>query len=205
MQRVWLRIPRKSVRYGRIRKDSFFCAKNLYGGAKTISEQLINEEIRDKEVRLIDQDGTQLGIVATKDALNTAYEKNLDLVMIAPNSKPPVCKIMDYSKYRFDQMKKEKEAKKKQKVTEVKEVRLSPNIGDHDFDTKLKNAQKFLQDGNKVKVSVRFRGREITHNELGRDVLIKFADAISSVGTIDKAPKMEGRSMVMFLQPKSSK
>ena len=166
---------------------------------------MINEEIRDKEVRLIDQDGTQLGIVATKDALNTAYEKNLDLVMIAPNSKPPVCKIMDYSKYRFDQMKKEKEAKKKQKVTEVKEVRLSPNIGDHDFDTKLKNAQKFLQDGNKVKVSVRFRGREITHNELGRDVLIKFADAISSVGTIDKAPKMEGRSMVMFLQPKSSK
>jgi len=177
----------------------------LYGGATTISEQLINEEIRDREVRLIDQDGTQLGIVATKDALNTAYEKNLDLVMIAPNSKPPVCKIMDYSKYRFDQMKKEKEAKKKQKVTEVKEVRLSPNIGDHDFDTKLKNAQKFLQDGNKVKVSVRFRGREITHNELGRDVLLKFADAISSVGSIDKAPKMEGRSMVMFLQPKSTK
>ncbi|MBQ4187520.1 MAG: translation initiation factor IF-3 [Firmicutes bacterium] len=177
----------------------------LFGGAKTISEQLINEEIRDREVRLIDQDGTQLGIVATKDALNTAYEKNLDLVMIAPNSKPPVCKIMDYSKYRFDQMKKEKEAKKKQKVTEVKEVRLSPNIGDHDFDTKLKNASKFLQDGNKVKVSVRFRGREITHNELGRDVLLKFADAISSVGSIDKAPKMEGRSMVMFLQPKSNK
>ncbi len=166
---------------------------------------MINEEIRDREVRLIDQDGTQLGIVATKDALNTAYEKNLDLVMIAPNSKPPVCKIMDYSKYRFDQMKKEKEAKKKQKVTEVKEVRLSPNIGDHDFDTKLKNASKFLQDGNKVKVSVRFRGREITHNELGRDVLLKFADAISSVGSIDKAPKMEGRSMVMFLQPKSNK
>ena len=193
------------MRYGRIRKDSFFFFYILFGGAKTISEQLINEEIRDREVRLIDQDGTQLGIVATKDALNTAYEKNLDLVMIAPNSKPPVCKIMDYSKYRFDQMKKEKEAKKKQKVTEVKEVRLSPNIGDHDFDTKLKNASKFLQDGNKVKVSVRFRGREITHNELGRDVLLKFADAISSVGSIDKAPKMEGRSMVMFLQPKSNK
>ncbi len=191
---------------GRIRKDSFlFFMQNLIGGTTTISEQLINEEIREKEVRLIDQDGAQLGIVAIKDALNAAYDKNLDLVMIAPNSKPPVCRIMDYSKYRFDQMKKEKEAKKKQKTVEVKEVRLSPNIGDHDFETKLKSAQKWLAEGNKVKVSVRFRGREITHNDLGKEVLTKFADAVSEVGTVDKAAKMEGRSMVMFLQPKSSK
>ncbi|MCF0135956.1 MAG: translation initiation factor IF-3 [Lachnospiraceae bacterium] len=166
---------------------------------------MINEEIREKEVRLIDQDGTQLGIVPTKEALNTAYEKNLDLVMIAPNSNPPVCRIMDYSKYRFDQMKKEKEAKKKQKIVEIKEVRLSPNIGDHDFETKLKNAQKWLAEGNKVKVSVRFRGREITHNDLGREVLNKFAEAVAEVGTVDKAAKMEGRSMVMFLQPKAAK
>lgn len=166
---------------------------------------MINEEIREKEVRLIDLDGSQLGIVPIKDALNAAYDKNLDLVMIAPNSKPPVCRIMDYSKYRFDQMKKEKEAKKKQKVMEVKEVRLSPNIGDHDFDTKLKSAQKWLAGGDKVKVSVRFRGREITHNDLGRDILDKFAESVSDVGVIDKSAKMEGRSMVMFLQPKSTK
>ncbi len=163
---------------------------------------MINEEIRVAEVRLIDVSGEQLGIVSTSQALDTAYERGLDLVMIAPNSKPPVCRIMDYQKYRFDQAKKEKEAKKKQRIVEIKEVRLSPNIGDHDFDVKLKNAKKFLEEGNKVKVSIRFRGREVTHSDLGKDVLTKFAEDISDTGVIDKAPKMEGRNMVMFLSPK---
>lgn len=163
---------------------------------------MINEEIREKEVRLIDVTGEQLGIVATSQALDKAYEKNLDLVMIAPNSKPPVCRIMDYQKYRFDQAKKEKEAKKKQRIVEIKEVRLSPNIGDHDFEVKMKNAKKFLDEGNKVKVSIRFRGREVTHTDLGKDVLTKFAEGISETGVVDKAPKMEGRNMVMFLSPK---
>ena len=163
---------------------------------------MINEEIRDKEVRLIDENGEQLGVVSSKEALNMALERNLDLVKIAPQSKPPVCKIMNYGKYRFDQMKKEKEAKKKQKTMEIKEVRLSPNIDEHDLNTKLKNAAKFLEKGDKVKVSVRFRGREMTHTEIGREVLNQFAQGISEVGSIDKAPKMEGRSMVMFLMPK---
>ncbi len=167
-----------------------------------ISELMINEEIRDKEVRLIDADGTMLGIFSSREALNIAMEKNLDLVKISPQAKPPVCKVMDYGKYRFDQMKKEKEAKKNQKTMEVKEVRLSPNIDDHDLQTKLKNAQKFLEKGDKVKVSVRFRGREMTHTEIGRKVLDDFAAGIGSVGEVDKAPKMEGRSMVMFLMPK---
>lgn len=163
---------------------------------------MINEEIRDKEVRLIDENGEQLGVVSVKEAMNLAQEKNLDLVKIAPQSKPPVCKIMNYGKYRFDQMKKEKEAKKKQKTMEVKEVRLSPNIDSHDLETKQKNAAKFLEKGDKVKVSVRFRGREMTHTEIGREVLNQFAEGISEVGAIEKAPKMEGRSMVMFLMPK---
>jgi len=187
----------------RIRKDSFFVfnVKNPRR-CQTISEVLINEEIREREVRLIDENGTQVGIVPTQNAMNMAIEKNLDLVMIAPGSKPPVCKLMDFSKYQFDQKKKEKEARKKQKTMEVKEVRLSPNIGDHDFEVKRKNAQKFLEEGNKVKVSVRFRGREMTHTDLGRDVLMKFAEGISEFGTVDKAAKMEGRSMVLFLAPK---
>lgn len=165
---------------------------------------MINEEIRDKEVRLIDENGEQLGIVPVSNAMNLAIERNLDLVKIAPGSKPPVCKLMDYSKYQFDQKKKEKEAKKKQKTMEVKEVRLSVNIGDHDFEVKRKNAEKFLADGNKVKVSVRFRGREMTHTELGREVLAKFAEGLTEVGTVDKAAKMEGRSMVMFFAPKKA-
>lgn len=169
---------------------------------RTISDLMINEEIRDKEVRLIDENGQQLGVVSSKEALDLAIEKNLDLVKIAPGSNPPVCKIMNYGKYRFDQMKKEKEAKKKQRTMEIKEVRLSPNIDDHDLNTKQKNAAKFLEKGDKVKVSVRFRGREMTHTEIGREVLEQFAEGISEVGTIEKAPKMEGRSMVMFLMPK---
>lgn len=178
----------------------FLCKK--FRRCTAISELMINEEIRDKEVRLIDENGEQLGVVSGKEALSLAMEKNLDLVKIAPQSKPPVCKIMNYGKYRFDQMKKEKEAKKKQKTMEIKEVRLSPNIDEHDLNTKLKNAAKFLEKGDKVKVSVRFRGREMTHTEIGREVLNQFAEGISDVGAVDKAPKMEGRSMVMFLMPK---
>ena len=181
----------------------FLCQKS-FRRYQTISELMINEEIRDKEVRLIDENGQQLGVVSSREALSMAVEKNLDLVKIAPQSKPPVCKIMNYGKYRFDQIKREKEAKKKQKTMEVKEVRLSPNIDDHDLNTKLKNAAKFLEKGDKVKVSVRFRGREMTHTDIGREVLNQFAQGISEVGSVEKAPKMEGRSMVMFLIPKRS-
>ena len=163
---------------------------------------MINEEIREREVRLIDEDGTQVGIVPTQNAMNMAIDKNLDLVMIAPGSKPPVCKLMDYSKYQFDQKKKEKEARKKQKTMEVKEVRLSPNIGDHDFEVKRKNAQKFLEEGNKVKVSMRFRGCEISHMNTSRHILDEFAEKLSDVAVIDKAPKVEGRSLVLFLSAK---
>ena len=164
---------------------------------------MINEEIRDKEVRLIDSDGSQLGIVNAKEAQKIAYSKNLDLVKIAPQAKPHVCKIMDYGKYKFEAAKKEKEARKNQKVVAIKEVRLSPSIDDHDFQTKVRNAIKFLTSGDKVKVSVRFRGRELHHVSLGEDILKKFADAVSEVGTIDKLPKLEGRSMTMFVLPKN--
>lgn len=138
----------------------------------------------------------------TKDALKLAQEKEMDLINISPNANPPVCKILNYGKYRFEQTKREKEAKKKQKIMEVKEVRLSPNIDDHDMETKARMAQKFLEDGDKVKVSVRFRGREMTRTQLGKDVLDAFVASISSVANVDKPAKMEGRSMVMFLMPK---
>ncbi len=166
-------------------------------------EVMINEEIRDKEVRLIDSDGSQLGIMTTKEAQKIAYDKNLDLVKIAPQAKPPVCKIMDYGKYKFEAAKKEKEARKNQKVVAIKEVRLSPSIDDHDFQTKAKNAIKFLSSGDKVKVSVRFRGRELHHASLGEEILKKFADTVSEVGSVDKLPKLEGRSMTMFILPKN--
>ena len=158
--------------------------------------------MRDAYARLIDADGTQLGIMATKDALRIAQEKELDLINIAPQAKPPVCKILDYGKYRFEQAKREKEAKKKQKVIEVKEVRLSPNIEDHDMETKARMAVKFLQGGDKVKVSVRFRGRELTRTEVGKVVLDQFVKSIADYAEVEKTPKMEGRSMVMFLMPK---
>ena len=163
---------------------------------------MINEEIRDREVRLIDEDGNQLGVVSSKDALNLAHERDLDLVKIAPQANPPVCKIMNYSKYKFDQAKREKEAKKKQKIVEVKEVRMTPNTEEHDLNTKVQSAIKFLSKGDKVKVSVRFRGRELSRTEIGKAVLDEFAERISEYGEIDKAPKMEGRSMVMFVSPK---
>lgn len=168
-------------------------------------ELQINEEIRDKEIRVVGDDGAQLGIMSARDALKIASEKNLDLVKIAPQAAPPVCRIMDYGKYRFEKAKREKEARKNQKVIDTKEVRLSLNIDVHDFDTKVNNAVKFLKGGDKVKVSVRFRGREMAHPELGQTLITRFADACSEYGNVDKAPKMEGRSMVLFLSAKPVK
>lgn len=165
-------------------------------------EHQINEEIRDKEVRLIGADGAQLGIVPVAKAQEAASAKNLDLVKIAPNAQPPVCRIMDYGKYRFEQAKREKEARKNQHVVEIKEVRLSPGIDVNDFNVKAKHAMRFLKEGNKVKVSVRFRGREVTHSSIGLDLLRRFADTCSELGSIEKQPKLEGRQMLMFLAPK---
>ena len=168
-------------------------------------EHQLNEEIRDKEVRLIGADGAQLGIMSSADAQRLAYEKDLDLVKIAPNATPPVCKIMDYGKFRFEQMKKEKEAKKNQRVVEVKEVRMSPNIDTNDFNVKLKNAQKFLKEGNRVKVTVRFRGREMAHTSIGEVLWKQFGESCAEIATVEKNPKLEGRLMTMFLSPKAAK
>ncbi len=163
---------------------------------------MINEDIRDKDVRLIDNDGTMLGIMATKEAQKLAISKNLDLVKIAPQGVPPVCKIMDYGKYMFELAKKEKEARKNQKIISIKEVRVSPSIEDHDFEFKVKNAYKFLKDGDKVKVSVKFRGREMHYTSIGIEILDKFAELVKDVGTVEKKPKLEGKSMIMILNPK---
>ena len=162
----------------------------------------INEEILDKEVRLIGDQGEQLGIMSAQEALKIATERELDLVKIAPGSNPPVCKVMDYGKFRFEQTKKEKEAKKNQRVIEIKEIRMSPGIGENDFNTKLKNGQKFLSDGDRVKVSVRFRGREMAHTEIGEQLLKDFAAKCADIATLDKNPKLEGRNMSIFLSPK---
>ena len=170
-----------------------------------IKEMQINEEITDKEVRLISNDGGQLGIVSAAQAQKLAAEKNLDLVKIAPQAKPPVCKIMDYGKYRFEQSKREKEAKKNQRVIEIKEIRLSPNIDVHDFDTKVGHARKFLSAGNKTKVSIRFRGREMTHTDLGLTIMAQFAEKCADIASVEKPAKLEGRQMLMFLAPKSAK
>ena len=168
-------------------------------------EHQINEEIRDKELRVIGADGSQLGIMTSSDALALAEEKDLDLVKIAPNAVPPVCKIMDYGKFRFEQLKKEKEAKKNQRVVEVKEIRMSPSIDTNDLNTKVKNAMKFLKDGNRVKVTVRFRGREMAHTSLGEVLLKQFGESCAEVATVEKGAKLEGRNMSMFLSPKNSK
>ena len=165
----------------------------------------INEEIRDKELRVIGANGDQLGIMSSADALALAEEKELDLVKIAPNAVPPVCKIMDYGKFRFEQLKKEKEAKKNQKVVEIKEIRMSPSIDTNDFNTKVKNAMKFLNDGNRVKVTVRFRGREMAHTSLGEVLLKQFGESCAEVATVEKGATLEGRNMSMFLSPKNSK
>lgn len=163
---------------------------------------MINEQIRDKEVRVIGEDGEQLGIMSAKDAMKLAREAELDLVKIAPTAKPPVCKIVDYGKYRYEQMRKEKEAKKKQKTIDIKEVRFSPNIDTNDLNTKINQARKFLSKGDKVKVSIRFRGRELAHTEIGIDILNNFAVQLEDVAVVEKPAKVEGRSMVMFLAEK---
>ncbi|MGN1003004.1 MAG: translation initiation factor IF-3 [Oscillospiraceae bacterium] len=166
-------------------------------------DHLINDEIAAPEVRLISDSGEQLGIMSNEAAQKIAEEKNMDLVMIAPNSKPPVCKIMDYGKYRFEQSKREKEAKKNQRVIEVKEIRMSPGIGENDFNTKLRNGQKFLSEGNRLKVTVRFRGREMAHTNIGEQLLKDFAAKCADIANMDKNPKLEGRNMSMFLSPKA--
>lgn len=162
----------------------------------------VNEEILDSEVRLISEDGEQLGIMSSAEALRIAEEHEMDLVKIAPNSNPPVCRIMDYGKFRFEQTKKEKEAKKNQHVIDIKEIRMGPSIGENDFNTKLKNGMKFLNDGDRLKVSVRFRGREMAHTEIGEALLKDFAEKCAEVAVLDKAPKLEGRNMTIFLSPK---
>jgi translation initiation factor IF-3 len=161
----------------------------------------INSMIRDKEVRLIDSDGTMIGILSAREAQLKANEKELDLVKISPNANPPVCKIMDYGKYLYEQSKRDREARKKQTVIEVKEIRLSAKIEEHDFSFKAKNAIRFLSDGDKVKVSIRFRGREISYSKLGREVLEKFADTVKDYGKVEKSPTMDGRTMSMILVP----
>lgn len=168
-------------------------------------ELQINEEIRDTQVRVVSDKGEQLGIMSNNEALQVAQERGLDLVKIAPKATPPVCKVIDYGKYRFEQAKREKEAKKNQRVTEVKEIRLSLNIDTHDFNTKLNHAKKFIKVGNKVKVSIRFRGREMGHPELGYDIMQRFADELSEISIVEKPVKLDGRNMLMFLAPRSEK
>lgn len=165
----------------------------------------LNDEIRDKELRVIGPDGAQLGIMSAAQALAMAEERQMDLVKISPNATPPVCKIMDYSKYCFDQKKREKEAKKNQRVVEIKEIRMSPSIDTNDLNTKVKSAQKFLKEGNRVKVSVRFRGREMAHTNLGEKLLLEFAESCKEMAALEKSPKLEGRFMSIFLTPKNSK
>ena len=163
---------------------------------------MINEQIRDKEVRLIGEDGEQLGIMASKDALKLAKEANLDLVKIAPTAKPPVCKIVDYGKFRYEQARKDKEAKKKQKVTDVKEIRISPNIDDNDLNTKANQARKFISKGDKVKVALRFRGREMAHVGSSKEILDTFFAKLEDIAVVEKPAKLEGRSMIMVLSEK---
>ena len=165
----------------------------------------INEQIRDNELRIIGEDGAQLGVMSAQQALELAEERGLDLVKIAPTATPPVCRIMDYGKYRFEQAKKEKEARKNQRQVETKEIRLSLNIDVADFNTKAKHAIRFLQEGNKVKVSIRFRGREMGHPEIGFETMTRFAEACADAAVVEKAAKMEGRNMLMFLAPKTAK
>ena len=169
---------------------------------RTISEYFINEQIRDKEIRLIGENGEQLGIMSSKEALAMAAAADLDLIKIAPTAKPPVCKIADFGKFRYEQLRREKEAKKKQKTMEVKEIRLSPNIDDNDLNTKANQARKFLEHGDKVKATLKFRGREMAHMQSGKQILDSFAEQLADIAVVDKAAKLEGRNMIMFLTQK---
>ena len=198
---------RRYPSYGYVKSGAVRCSfslPELFRRCIPINDLMINEEIRDREVRVVDQNGEQLGVMPIRQALNLADEHQLDLVKIAPQAKPPVCKLMDYGKFRFEQSKKEREIRKNQKVIEVKEVRLSATIEDHDVDVRVKNCIKFLKDGNKVKVTIRFRGRQITHSEIGREVMRDFAERIKDYGTVDKQPMIEGRNMSMFISPKDA-
>ncbi len=170
----------------------------------TISKEnlRINEEIRVREVRVTTAEGEQLGIMQVRDALQMALEQNLDLVEVAPTARPPVCRIMDYGKFKYEQQKRDKEAKKKQKIVTIKEVKLRPNIEDHDFDVKKKNALRFLEDGDKVKVTIMFRGRELSHPELGRVLLVRMAKELADIANVERDPKLEGKNMIMILNPK---
>ena len=176
--------------------------RKVEGEGKTISDYFINEQIRDREVRVIGEDGQQLGIMSSRDAMRLAEEAGADLVKIAPTAKPPVCRIVDYGKFGYEQTRKEKDAKKKQRTMEVKELRLSPNIDTNDLNTKVNAARKFLSKGDKVKITLRFRGREMAHMNNSRHILDDFAEALADIAVIDKAPKVEGRSMTMFLAQK---
>jgi len=193
----------------RARNKDRFCARIFIQQTEvlniSVKELLINEAIRDKEIRVIGADGSQLGIMSARDAQQIANEQNLDLVKIAPQATPPVCRIMDYGKYRFEQAKREKEARKNQRIIEIKEIRLSLNIDVGDLNTKVKQATKFLKEGNKLKVSIRFRGREMAHPELGREVMDRFAEQMAEYGTVEKPPKLEGRHMLMFIAAKQAK
>ncbi len=190
-------------------QNSFLMYCNLYQvpeirrwGCTVISELMINEQIRDKEVRVVSESGEQLGIMSSKEAMKLAREAELDLVKIAPNAKPPVCKIIDYGKYRYEMARKEKEARKKQKVVEVKEIRLSPNIDTNDINTKMNNARKFLGKGDKVKVTLRFRGREMSHMAESRYILDDFFEGLKEIAVVDKPAKLEGKSLSLILSPK---
>ncbi|MBE3574494.1 MAG: translation initiation factor IF-3 [Firmicutes bacterium] len=177
----------------------------LFPEVKTISndrDQRVNEQIRIREVRLIGENGEQLGIMPTREALRLAYERGLDLVEVAAAARPPVCRIMDYGKFKYEQSKKEREARKRQKTINIKEVRMTPKIEEHDFDVKARSAEKFLRDGDKVKVSIRFRGREIVHSNLAHEIMMKLADEVKEVGAMEREPRVEGRSMIMILSPK---
>lgn len=165
----------------------------------------INEEIRAREVRVVADEGEQLGIMSGRDALQLALERHLDLVEIAPNAKPPVCRIMDYGKYRYEQQKRDKEARKKQKTFDIKEVKLRPGIEEHDFFVKLKNAVRFLEDGDKVKITIMFRGRELSHPELGEVLLKKMAEELKEMAVVERVPKLEGKNMIMIVAPKVNK
>ena len=165
----------------------------------------INGQIRAREVQVIGENGEKLGVLNLRDALEIVEEKKLDLVLVAPNAKPPVCKIMNYGKYKFEQAKKEKEAKKKQKTLEIKEIRITPNIEEHDFGFKAKNARKFIEGGNKLKITVRFRGREINNSKMGETVLNKFIDELSDIAVVEKKPKLEGKNMFIILSKKTDK
>lgn len=189
--------------YSCFRMQGLDCAAKLnVWRCTTISDLMINEQIRDREVRLIGEHGEQIGIMSAKDAMKLAREAELDLVKVAPGAKPPVCKIIDYGKYRYEMVRKEKDAKKKQKTIEIKEVRLSPNIDVNDLNTKVASARKFLAKGNKVKVTLRFRGREMAHMQASKHILDDFAKELEDLAVVDKAPKVEGRSMTMFLTEK---